>query len=69
MRGDVTTNTVEGAFSIFKRGMRGVYQHCAEKHCTATLPSSSSATATAKRPAATTKIASTRCFVVSSASA
>lgn len=32
VRGDVTTNTVEGAFSIFKRGMRGVYQHCAEKH-------------------------------------
>ncbi len=28
----VTTNTVEGYFSIFKRGMRGVYQHCAEKH-------------------------------------
>ena len=32
VRGDVTTNTVEGAFSIFKRGMRGVYQHCSEKH-------------------------------------
>ena len=32
VRGDVTTNTVEGAFSIFKRGMRGVYQFCAEKH-------------------------------------
>ncbi len=32
VRGDVTTNTVEGAFSIFKRGMRGVYQHCGEKH-------------------------------------
>lgn len=31
-RGDVTTNTVEGYFSIFKRGMRGTYQHCAEKH-------------------------------------
>jgi len=31
-RGDVTTNTVEGYFSIFKRGMRGNYQHCAEKH-------------------------------------
>jgi transposase-like protein len=31
-RGDVTTNTVEGYFSIFKRGMRGVYQHCSEKH-------------------------------------
>ncbi len=23
---------VEGYFSIFKRGMRGVYQHCAKKH-------------------------------------
>jgi transposase-like protein len=32
VRGDITTNTVEGAFSIFKRGMKGVYQHCAEKH-------------------------------------
>lgn len=32
VRGDVTTNTVEGCFSIFKRGMKGVYQHCAEKH-------------------------------------
>jgi transposase-like protein len=32
VRGDVTTNTVEGYFSIFKRGMKGVYQHCAEKH-------------------------------------
>lgn len=32
VRGDVTTNTVEGYFSIFKRGMRGVYQHCSEKH-------------------------------------
>ena len=32
MRGDVTTNTVESYFSVFKRGMRGVYQHCAEKH-------------------------------------
>ncbi len=31
-RGDVTTNTVEGYFCIFKRGMRGNYQHCAEKN-------------------------------------
>lgn len=31
-RGDVTTNSVEGYFSIFKRGMKGIYQHCAEKH-------------------------------------
>lgn len=26
------TNTVEGYFSIFKRGMKGVYQHCKERH-------------------------------------
>jgi transposase-like protein len=32
VRGDVTTNTVEGYFSIFKRGMKGVYQHSSEKH-------------------------------------
>ena len=32
VRGDVHTNTIEGFFSIFKRGMRGVYQHCKEKH-------------------------------------
>jgi transposase-like protein len=31
-RGDVTTNSVEGYFGIFKRGMKGVYQHCSEKH-------------------------------------
>jgi transposase-like protein len=31
-RGDVTTNTVESYFSVFKRGMRGTYQHCGEKH-------------------------------------
>jgi transposase-like protein len=27
-----TTNDIEGFFSIFKRGMRGVYQFCGEKH-------------------------------------
>ena len=26
------TNTVEGFYSVFKRGMKGVYQHCREKH-------------------------------------
>ena len=31
-RGDVYSNTVESYFSVFKRGMRGTYQHCAEKH-------------------------------------
>lgn len=28
----VHTQTVEGFYSIFKRGMRGGYQHCAKKH-------------------------------------
>ena len=32
VRGDAHTNTLEGFFSIFKRGMKGIYQHCAEKH-------------------------------------
>lgn len=31
-RGDVTSNNVEGFFSIFRRGMEGVYQHCGEQH-------------------------------------
>ena len=28
----ITTNTIESYFSVFKRGMRGTYQHCSEKH-------------------------------------
>ena len=28
----ISTNTVEGYYSIFKRGMKGIYQHCSEKH-------------------------------------
>jgi transposase-like protein len=32
VRGIVHSNTVENVFSVFKRGMKGVYQHCAEKH-------------------------------------
>ncbi|MCK5845750.1 MAG: transposase, partial [Victivallales bacterium] len=32
VRGDVYSNSVENYFSVFKRGMRGTYQHCAEKH-------------------------------------
>ncbi len=31
-RGVVHTNTVEGFYSVFKRGMKGVYQHCKAKH-------------------------------------
>jgi transposase-like protein len=33
----ITTNTVEGFFGVFKRGMTGVYQHCAEHHLQAYL--------------------------------
>jgi transposase-like protein len=32
VRGDVYTNTVEGYFSILKRGIYGVYQHVSEAH-------------------------------------
>tara|TARA_R110002110_G_scaffold45692_8_gene139013 strand:+ start:1968 stop:2948 length:981 start_codon:yes stop_codon:yes gene_type:complete len=30
--GNIHTNTIEGYFSIFKRGMTGIYQHCGEQH-------------------------------------
>ena len=30
--GGIHSNTIESYFSVFKRGMRGVYQHCDEKH-------------------------------------
>src|SRR5262249_33852161 len=30
--GDASTNTVEGFFSTFKRGMNGIYQHCGSQH-------------------------------------
>jgi ISXO2-like transposase domain len=32
VRGIIHTNTIEGFYSIFKRGMKGVYQHCSENH-------------------------------------
>lgn len=31
-RGRDHTQTIEGYFSIFKRGMKGVYQHCGSQH-------------------------------------
>jgi len=46
VRGEAHTNTVEGFFSVFKRGMVGVYQHCNDATsgiCTATSPNSISA--------------------------
>lgn len=30
--GAIHNNSCEGYFSVFKRGMKGVYQHCSEKH-------------------------------------
>jgi hypothetical protein len=36
---DIHSNTVEGLFSVFKRGMRGIYQHCAHITCTVIWPS------------------------------
>jgi hypothetical protein len=32
VRGHIHTNTVEGYFSIIKRGVYGVYQHVSEAH-------------------------------------
>lgn len=32
VRDDAHTNTVEGFYGIFKRGMKGIYQHCDERH-------------------------------------
>ena len=32
VRGTVHTNTIENVWSVFKRGMKGVYQHCGEAH-------------------------------------
>ena len=31
-RGTAHTNTLEGYFSLFKKGMKGIYQHCDERH-------------------------------------
>lgn len=31
-RGAIHTNTIEGFFSIFTSGMKGIYQHCAKQH-------------------------------------
>jgi transposase-like protein len=31
-RDDVHINSTENFYSVFKRGMRGIYQHCSERH-------------------------------------
>ena len=42
--GDVHTNSAEDFFGVFKRGMRGIYQHCSDSTYSATSTSSPSAT-------------------------
>ena len=32
MRGDVHTNTIEGYFSVLKRGINGTYHHVSQQH-------------------------------------
>ncbi len=32
VRGEAHTNTAEGFYSVFKRGMKGIYQHCSERY-------------------------------------
>jgi hypothetical protein len=32
VRGDVHTNTIEGYFSILKRGINGIYHHVSQQH-------------------------------------
>lgn len=32
VRGQCHTNTAEGFFSLFKKGMKAIYQHCDERH-------------------------------------
>jgi transposase-like protein len=56
-RGDVTTNTVEGFFSVFKRGMVGPTSTAANSTCSAIWPSLISGRATARRLASMTPCA------------
>ena len=65
----IHTNTVEGFYSVFERGMKGIYQHCAEKHLHRYVAEFDSATTTAFAWALMMLRALTRLFVVSQASA
>lgn len=69
VRGLAHVNTAEGFFSIFKRGMVGVYQHCSEKHLHRYLANSISATAIASAWALTTRSAPAAQSLVQKASA
>ena len=64
--GDVYTNTVEGFFSIFKHGMKGVYQHCSDRICTAIWSNSTFVTIIARSSVTTTRADRTPRFTGSS---
>ena len=48
VQGDVTTNTVEGFFSLLKRGINGIFHHVPRSICPSTWPSLSTATTSGK---------------------
>lgn len=64
VRGEAYANTLEGFFSVFKRGMKGVDQRCKKGTCTGIWRSSISATTTASRLAPMIWLALTMLFVV-----
>ena len=53
-RSDVHTNSIEGYFSLLKRGLIGTYHKCGEQHLHATPMNSASATTTASNSESTT---------------
>ena len=65
----INTNTVEGYYRIFKRGMKGVYQHCAEKHLHRYLAEFDFRYSNRTKPASTILPAPTRRLRASSGSA
>ncbi len=42
----IMTNTVEGMFGVFKRGMTGVYQHCGDQRISNAISTNSPSVAT-----------------------
>ena len=64
----IHTNTIEGAFSVFKRGMKGVYQHCGKQHLHRTSRSSISGTTIGLSSVAATRSGQSEPSVVSSGS-
>ena len=61
----IHTNTIEGYFSVFKRGMKGTYQHCGKQHLYPISRSSTSGTTIAVASVSRMSLAHTLPFVVS----